>query len=61
MGDINGLELAGRIRKCDNDISIIFMSTTREFVFQSFAALPERYLCKPYEYAAFAEVMDRTL
>ena len=61
MGEMNGLELAGRIRKCDNDIRIIFMSTTREFVFQSFAAVPEGYLCKPYEYAAFAEVMDRTL
>ena len=61
MGEMNGLELAGRLRKGDKDICIIFMSTTREFVFQSFAAVPEGYLCKPYEYAAFAEVMDRTL
>ena len=47
MGEMNGLELAGRIRKCDNDIRIIFMSTTREFVFQSFAAVPERPFQRP--------------
>lgn len=61
MGDMNGLELANRIRSGDKDICIIFMSTTRDFVFQSFSAVPEGYLCKPYEYAAFAEVMERTL
>ena len=61
MGEINGLELAGRLRKGDKDICIIFMSTTREFVFKSFNAVPEGYLCKPYEYETFAEVMDRTM
>lgn len=61
MGEMNGLELADRIRNGDKDICIIFMSTTRDFVFRSFSAVPEGYLCKPYEYAAFAEVMERTL
>ena len=61
MGEMNGLELADRIRSGDKEICIIFMSTTRDFVFRSFSAVPEGYLCKPYEYAAFAEVMERTL
>lgn len=61
MDGMNGLELANRIRNADKDICIIFMSATRDFVFQSFSAVPEGYLCKPVEYAAFAEVMDRTL
>ena len=61
MGEMNGLDLAERIRNGDNDICIIFMSTTRDYVFQSFPANPQGYLCKPFEYAAFAEVMDRTL
>ena len=61
MGEMNGLELAKRVRNGDKDICIIFMSSTRDFVFESFPSAPEGYLCKPFEYAAFAEVMDRTL
>ena len=61
MGEMNGLDLAERIRNGDNDICIIFMSTTRDYVFQSFPVSPQGYLCKPFEYTAFAEVMDRTL
>ena len=61
MGEINGLELAELLRKADNEISIIFMSTTRDYVFQSFPFEPRGYLCKPYEYPAVAEVMERTL
>ena len=61
MGEMNGLELAKRLRNGDKDICIIFMSSTRDFVFETFPSAPEGYLCKPFEYAAFAEVMDRTL
>ena len=61
MGEMTGLDLADRIRKGDRDISIIFMSTTRDFVFKSFPFQPKGYLCKPFEYTAFAEVMERTL
>lgn len=61
MGEMNGLELAKRLRNGDKDICIIFMSSTRDFVFESFSSAPEGYLCKPFIYAAFAEVMDRTL
>ena len=61
MGEMTGLDLADRIRKGDRDISIIFMSTTRDFVFKSFPFQPKGYLCKPFEYAAFTEVMERTL
>ncbi len=61
MGEMNGLELADRLRKSDKELCIIFMSTTRDYVFMSFTVNPQGYLCKPYEYPAFAEVMDRTL
>uniref|UniRef100_UPI00156587D0 hybrid sensor histidine kinase/response regulator n=1 Tax=Ruminococcus flavefaciens TaxID=1265 RepID=UPI00156587D0 len=61
MPEMNGLELAKRLRNGDKDICNIFMSSTRDFVFESFPSAPEGYLCKPFEYAAFAEVMDRTL
>ena len=61
MGEMDGLALAEQLRIADREIGIIFMSTTRDFVFQSFPFQPKGYLCKPFEYAAFAEIMDRTL
>ena len=61
MGEINGLELAKRLRTGDKDIDIIFMSSTRDFVFDTFPVRPNGYLCKPFEYAAFAEIMDMTI
>lgn len=61
MGDMNGLELAERIRSCDNNIRIIFMSTSQEFVFAAFSVHPEGYLCKPYEYDAFTDLMTKTI
>ncbi|MCR5019804.1 response regulator [Ruminococcus sp.] len=61
MGEMDGLTLAEQLRIADRDIGIIFMSTTRDFVFQSFPSQPKGYLCKPFEYAAFAEIMSRTI
>ena len=61
MGEISGLELAKRLRTSDKDINIVFMSTVRDYVFDSFSVKPDGYLCKPFEYAAFAEVMDNIL
>ena len=61
MGEMDGLTLAEQLRIADRELCIIFMSTTRDFVFQSFSSQPKGYLCKPFEYAAFAEVMNRTI
>ena len=61
MGEMDGLTLAEQLRIADRELGIIFMSTTRDFVFQSFSSQPKGYLCKPFEYAAFAEVMNRTI
>jgi DNA-binding LytR/AlgR family response regulator len=61
LGEMNGLALADKIRIADHDIGIIFMSTSRDFVFQSFPSQPKGYLCKPFEYEEFAEVISRTI
>ncbi len=61
MGEINGLELAKRLRTSDKNINIVFMSSVRDYVFDTFAVKPDGYLCKPFEYAAFAEIMNRVL
>lgn len=58
MEEINGLELANRLRIADRDTSIVFMSSVRDYVFDTFSVKPDGYLCKPVEYAAFTETMD---
>ena len=61
MDGMNGIELSERLRLADKDMQIIFMSTSREYVFRVFAAEPKGYLCKPYQYEDFAEVMTRAV
>jgi DNA-binding LytR/AlgR family response regulator len=61
MGEINGLELAKRLRTSDQSINIVFMSSVRDYVFDTFSVKPDGYLCKPFEYAAFAEIVDMIL
>lgn len=61
MDEMNGIELSQRLRHTDKDIVIIFMSTTTEFVFQTFQAVPHGYLCKPYSFETFSDTMDRAL
>ena len=61
MDGMNGLELSSRLRHTDKDIVIIFMSTTTEFVFETFKAVPHGYLCKPFSFSEFCDTMDRAL
>lgn len=61
MDGMNGLELSQRLRVFDEDIVIIFMSTTTEFVFETFKVLPHGYLRKPFSSDEFVETMDRAV
>ena len=61
MEGMNGIELSRRLRSIDSKVAIIFMSTTTEFVFETFKATPFGYLIKPFTYEQFAEVMDKTV
>ena len=61
IGEVNGIQLSQRLRRNDKDIIIIFISTTTEFVFQTFRAVPHGYLCKPYSFEEFSETMDRVM
>ena len=61
MDEMNGIELSRRLRAVDDDIAIVFMSTTTEFVFETFRATPFGYLVKPYSYESFCEVMERAV
>lgn len=59
MDGMNGIELSRRLRLLDSKVAIIFMSTTKEFVFETFKVTPFGYLIKPYTFEQFSEVMDK--
>lgn len=61
MDGMSGIELSRRLRQSDSNIAIIFMSTTTEYVFETFRATPFGYLIKPYSFEQFSEVMDKTV
>ena len=61
MEGMNGIELSRRIRAIDDSIAIIFMSTTTEFVFETFEATPFGYLVKPFTFEQFSAVMKKTV
>ena len=61
MFGMNGIELSRRIRSLDMNVAIVFMSTTTEYVFETFKATPFGYIIKHYTFEQFAEIMDKTV
>ena len=61
MGEIGGIELSKRLRTGDENIEIIFMSSTTELMIDTFCVKPASYLYKPFTYEKFSEDMKRTL
>lgn len=61
MDGMNGIELSRRVRSSDLHAAIIFMSTTTEYVFDTFAATPFGYLIKPFTYEQLAEVLTKAV
>ena len=59
MNGMDGLTISQKLRSMDENIVIIFMSTTTEYVFETFKALPHGYLRKPFSFEEFCETMDR--
>lgn len=43
----NGMEYAKKLRKSGNDVSIIFITTSRDYAIDSFDVMPIYYLLKP--------------
>lgn len=57
MLKINGLECARIIREFDNKIAIVFITSSKEFVFEGYEVSAVRYLLKPINYEKIAEVI----
>ncbi len=58
MPGLNGIEVASEIRKINKDVMLVFLSSYKEYVFESFKVQAFRYLLKPLKDEAFKEVMD---
>jgi len=61
MEDLNGIEVSKLLRSVNKDVLIIFVSTTREYVFDTFAVHPFEYLLKPYTYERFSKMFDEVV
>lgn len=59
-GDLNGMEVAKKIREKSNVI-IIFVTALKEYVFEGYDVGAFHYLLKPINENKFMEVMDRAV
>lgn len=48
MEDITGVDTARAIRKIDEDVKLIFITTSNEFASESYEVKAEDYLIKPF-------------
>ncbi|MBO6108377.1 MAG: response regulator transcription factor [Eubacterium sp.] len=58
MDDMDGIELAGRIRSTDPATLIVFQSTSREYAFDAFPVHPFDYITKPFGEDEIRKVFD---
>lgn len=58
---MNGIELARRIRKMDNNVPIAFLSNRREYVFEGYEVNAVRYLLKPIKKEPLFPILDMIL
>ena len=61
MHEINGIELAKKLRASDARLLIVFQTTSREYAFDAFPIHPFDYLIKPYGENALDRVLVEAL
>ena len=61
MPDMNGLQTARELRKRSQQMIIIFVTVTKDYVFQSFDVGAFHYLVKPFADDKFAEVLQNAV
>lgn len=58
MKDMNGMELAHKIRKYDRNVHIVFVTGKPEYVFEGYEIGAVRYLVKPVDERKLAQALD---
>lgn len=59
MGDMNGMEVAKRIRSINNSIHILFLTSSPKFAVESYCVEATDYLLKPIKQERLFQSMDR--
>ena len=59
MGKVNGMELAGNIRRQDEDIPILFVTGYDRYMAQGYEVAALQYLLKPLQKEKFFAIMDK--
>lgn len=58
MGEMNGMEVGRQIRSLDNEVEIIFCTSTKEFAIEAYEIHAMGYLLKPYETEQIEKVLE---
>ena len=58
MKDMDGMELARKIRESDKKLPIVFLTNRREYVFEGYEVNALRYLLKPMDKAKLYPLLD---
>ena len=58
MDDINGMELAKKIREEDRDVLLVFVTSERGFVFEGYEVDAYRYILKPISDEKLSDVLN---
>ena len=61
MKDMNGLDLARKLRTCGYDNLIIFSTVSTDYAVNGYSVQAFDYLVKPYDYNRFQKTMDRCM
>jgi len=59
MDGINGMNAARKLRESGEDCFLVFVTVTREYVYEAFEVEASDYLLKPVVYERFARTMER--
>ena len=58
MPDMDGLELAKKLRAANNDFTLIFLTSSKDFALPAYEVHPYGYLLKPAAFAEFIKLLD---
>lgn len=61
MGDMNGVETAQQLRLEDTELLIVFMTTSKEYMFKTFPIHPFDYVLKPYHQKEVEKVLNEAV
>ena len=61
MNGMSGMELAGKLRSRDQDITIVFLTALEEYVYRAFDVGAFHYLLKPVDTVKFYEVLEKAV